>query len=56
MLQIKAIKEAVSITVMCLAIFAILLTSCKKSEQVVLADPASEEKPNVVNEIGRAHV
>ena len=50
MLQIKAIKEAVSITVMCLAIFAILLTSCKKSEQVVLADPASEEKPNVVNE------
>lgn len=50
MQQIKAIKEAVRIAVICLAVFTILLTSCKKSGQVVVADPASEEKPNVANE------
>ena len=49
MQQIKAIKEAVRIAVICLAVFTILLTSCKKSSQIALADSASEGKPKVVD-------
>ena len=50
MLKIKTMKEVASVVIICLAVFVFVLISCKKSEQVVLADPASEEKPNVANE------